>query len=403
MKISRRGFLGVTPAAAAASCRAFSGVRSAPADDDPLGVRADFPVTREGIYLDSAYITPSPVQAVEAGRAFLEAKSRRPISLSDMLAKTGEVRRQFARLIKASPEEVGFLSATSEGENIVARALELRAGDNVVVDELHYETTYVLYRQLEKSAKIELRIAPHRDGAVGVKDYEPLVDRRTRLISIAWVSHRNGFRHDTHALAELAHAHGAYLYADAIQAIGMFPVDMAVDGVDFFACGTYKWLLAGFGVAPFYVRRSVLDRIPPDRFGALHVEKELGDFRYQIYTTARKYEYATLAFEPVYQLGAGLAYLEKIGVDRIERHSVALAAEVARGLRERGFRLFTPAGNASSIVSVYVRKNPEEVRKVLDQRRIKVTIRDGQLRISPALFNNASETRQFLDISEQLS
>ena len=402
MEITRRGFL-ATQAAIAASCCAFPGVPGAPAEEDPLGVRTDFPVTREGVYLDSAYITPSPVQVVEAGRAFLDAKSRRPISLSDMLAKTDEVRRQFARLIKAGPEEVGFLSATSEGENIVAGALGLRPGDNVVVDELHYETTYVLYRQLEKSARIALRIARHRDGAVEVKDYEPLVDRRTRLISIAWVSHRNGFRHDTRALGELAHSRGAYLYADAIQAVGMFPMDMAADGVDFFTCGTYKWLLAGFGVAPFYVRRNLLDRIRPDRYGALHVEKELPDYRYEIYGTARKYEYATLAFEPVYQLGAGLAYLEKVGVDRIERHTVALAGELARGLRERGFRLFTPAGNASSIVTVFLQKSPEEVRKVLDQSRIKVTIRDGQLRISPALFNNASEISRFLEVAQQLS
>ena len=194
------------------------------------------------------------------------------------------VRAAYARLIGASADEIAFLYATSEGENIVARGLGLAAGDNVVVDELHYNTTFVLYRELERTAGIELRIVKARDGAVHVDDMARAVDRRTRLVSVAWVSHQNGFRHDLRPLADLAHAHGAYLYADAVQAVGMFPVDVAQAGVDFMAAGTYKWLLGSFGVAPFYIRKALLDRIPLDRYGALHVERELGDHRYQIYS-----------------------------------------------------------------------------------------------------------------------
>ena len=93
-----------------------------------------------------------------------------------------------------------------------------------------------------------------------------------------------------------------------------------------------------------------------DRYGALHVEKELDDHRYDIYRTAKKFDYATLPFAEVYQLGAALAYLDRVGVDRIERHTVALARELRDGLVARGFRLFTPAGNASAIVSFYVDK-----------------------------------------------
>jgi selenocysteine lyase/cysteine desulfurase len=396
MKCSRREFIDAASGTLAAGALAPIGM--SPDEDDPLGVRRDFPATKESIFLNSAYITPIPVQVVEAGRAFLEAKARRPISLGDMLAKTDEVRRQFARLVNADPEEIGFLYATTEGENVVARALQLQSGDNVVVDELHYEATYVLYKDLERTTGIQLRIARHRDGAVGVSDFEPLVDGRTRLLSVAWVSHQNGFLHDMKALADLAHAHGAYLYSDAIQAAGMFPIDVRATGVDFFAAGTYKWLLAGYGVAPFFVRRALLDRIPADRRGALQVEKDLGNYQYEIYKTARKFEWATLAFEPVYQLGAGLTYLERVGVDRIGKHAIGLAQEMRQGLAEQGFRLFTPAGNQSSIVTFFFSQDPQEVARILDGERIKVTLRplERQIRVSTALFNNRSEIRHFL-------
>ncbi|MEO7966739.1 MAG: aminotransferase class V-fold PLP-dependent enzyme, partial [Gemmatimonadaceae bacterium] len=165
-------------------------------DDDPLGVRKDFPVVQQSLYLNSAYIAPVPLQVVAIGRDFVERKSTHPIQLGEMLGRTDQVRAQFAKLVNATPDEIGFLFATSEGENIVANALDLSAGDNVVIDALHYETEFVLYTHLRDTRGVELRIAPHHDGAVSVRDFEPLIDKRTKLVSVAWVSHQNGFRHD---------------------------------------------------------------------------------------------------------------------------------------------------------------------------------------------------------------
>jgi cysteine desulfurase/selenocysteine lyase len=145
-------------------------------------------------------------------------------------------------------------------------------------------------------------------------------------------------------------------------------------------------------------RRELLERIRVDRLGALHVEKDLGDHRYQIYRTAKKFEYATLPFAEVYQLGAALAYLEQVGVDRIERHTVALAHELREGLSALGFRLFTPPGNGSSIVSVHLDRNHERAREILETSGVQVSFREkgAQLRVSPALFNTRGDIRQFL-------
>src|SRR5262249_38074804 len=148
------------------------------------------------------------------------------------------------------PEQVALLYSTSEGENIVTRSLGLKAGDNVVIDELHFTTTFVLYRQLEQELGIQLRIVPHSQGQVRLADYDAHVDRKTRLVSVAWVSNRNGYRQDIRALAALAHSRGAYLYVDAIQALGTFPTDLGAEGMDFLTSGSYKWFFGGFGVAP---------------------------------------------------------------------------------------------------------------------------------------------------------
>ena len=256
--------------------------------DDPLGVRPDFPVVEGQIYLDGAYITPSPQQAVENATAFLARKASNPVSLGEMLEETNAARRKFARLIHASESEIGMLFATSDGENIITRALDLSPGDNVVIDDLHYETTYILYQRLAESLGLEVRMARSERGAAPAEIFEPLIDERTRLVSVAWVSHQNGYRHDLESLVELAHSRGALLYADAIQGLGMLDLDVRDIGIDFFTAGTYKWLLGGYGVAPFYVREELLDTVAADRWGSLQIDEELGPHDYRLYEDGRK-------------------------------------------------------------------------------------------------------------------
>ncbi len=403
MPIDRRSF--ITNAAAFA---AFGALGDPPGmqrtgEPDPLGVRADFPIVADRTYLNSAYIAPIPRPVVEAGTAFLEAKSRRPLLVDELLATDEMVRTQFARLVNATPDAVGLLFSTAEGENVVAHGLELAAGDNVVVDELHYPTSFVLYRALEASRGIELRIVKHRDGAVTASDFEPYVDRRTRIVSVAWVSNQNGFRHDMRPIADLAHAHGAVFYTDAIQAVGMFPIDVQAAGVDAMCCGSYKWMLAGFGIAPFFIRPELNERLRIDRFGEFQIDRELPEHHDDLIKTAKRFDYSSRAFGAAHQLSAGLSYLEKTGVARIESHTVALALRLSDGLAKQGHRLFTPPGNRSSIVTMYVAKPADDVRSAFHAGHVDVTARNGQVRISPALFNTADDVDRCLDVTRRLA
>lgn len=403
MTISRRDVLSALPAMASLGPLALTG-SAAQGGGDPLGVRDDFPVAATSLFLNSAYITPTPRPVMEAGCAFANAKGTEPIVLGDMLARTEAVRAQFARLINASPDEIAFLSATSEGENVVAQSLAPGRGDNVVIDELHYESEFVLYSELARTTGVELRIARAVGGAVTVKELEPLVNARTKIVSVAWVSHQNGYRHDMRPLADLAHAHGAFFYTDGIQGVGMFPVDVRAAGVDAMCIGTYKWVLGTYGVAPFYVRREALPRLRPDRFGWRNAEREIGPTEFRIYETAKKFDYATPAFGPIYQLGAGLDYITRVGVDRIETHTVGLAHRLQRGLRTLGFDVLTPEGNRSSIVAFRVRAPEDRVTRVLADTRTSVSVRENgtQIRVSPALFNTDADIDRFLTIAEGL-
>jgi selenocysteine lyase/cysteine desulfurase len=135
----------------------------------------------------------------------------------------------------------------------------------------------------------------------------------------------------------------------------------------------------------------------------MHAGKELPDHSYEIATNAKRFDYSSRSFGDVYTLSAGLSYLEKVGVNRIEAHTVDnLARRLQDGLEKQGHRLFTPHGNRSSIVTFYTAKQPSDVRAAFQSANIEVTVRDGTVRVSPALFNNAEDIERCLATTKKL-
>ena len=248
---------------------------------------------------------------------------------------------------------------------------------------------------------------PSVNGRAGVEEFAPHVDAKTKLVSVAWVSNVNGYRHDLKALADLAHSNGALLYADAVQALGAFPVNLRDEGVDLVSSGTYKWLFGGFGIAPFFLREEHLDRIRPDRIGAFSVKQAQPGYEYELHDGARAFEYATLAFAPLYMLGAGLEYLERVGLDRIEAHTVPLAHEMRSGVADLGFEVLTPEGNRSPIVAFRPGCDMDTAREVFERHNVALTVRTNltfgvHVRAGAALFNNREDVQPFLVACEEL-
>ena len=399
-RIDRRSFLGATGLGAVAALRA-----EAPRlDDDPLGVRAEFPVTREQAYLNSAYVGPIPRPVRDAAVEEADAKMLMPTP-GNRSARADRAREKFARLFGAKTEEIALLYSTSDGENVVTAALDWKPGDNVVLDELHFQTSFVLYRELERMKGIELRITPQSEGRSRLEDFESRIDDRTRLVSVAWVSNRNGFRHDLKALSELAHSKGSLVYVDAIQALGTFETDLASSGADFLCTGAFKWLFGGFGVAPLYVREEHLDRIRPDRYGHAQIVEEFPDFRFRLHQSAKKYEYAALAYGAVFQLDAALDFLGRVGLARIEKHGLPLAQELRERIAALGYETLTPPGNPSPIVSFVHGRDRKALETELERERVMVTFREGgsQIRASVALFNNRSDVERLLAVLKALA
>jgi selenocysteine lyase/cysteine desulfurase len=123
-------------------------------------------------------------------------------------------------------------------------------------------------------------------------------------------------------LAELSHAHGAYLHVDASQSVGALRVDVKASGIDFATCGVYKWQLGPLGLAFFYVREDLLPMIESPEYGWMRVETWSDSahlVRRDLRQSARKFESATVHFQGVYELHEAMQYLHHVGMDSIEQ------------------------------------------------------------------------------------
>jgi len=263
MTVHRRQVLGGLGFAAAAVLRDLRAEAAGARVPQPMldfPRKSDFLIDPDCTYLNAAYTHPIPKVAMDAAREAAEGRSALPPRPG---AHSDTPKALFAALINARPSEIAYVSSTSAGENLVVQALDLdrRFDGNVVTDGLHFEGALLHLLELKKLG-LDVRIVqPTRDCRIDFRDLEKVVDGNTRLVEVSSASMYNGFQHDLRAISDLAHAHGALVYADIIHSAGAEPFDVKAAGVDFAACSTFKWLMGDFGTGFLYARDSLFDRI----------------------------------------------------------------------------------------------------------------------------------------------
>lgn len=412
MKLNRRSFLQSAAALAAAP----------QADRNWATVRDDFPWLQQKLWLSAADYHPLSVHSLRAAERYLAWRVYGPGEGRDRFTagQQRETKERFARLIGAKPEEIAFVSSTTEAENLVVAGLRLgQAKGNVVIDDLHYQASKFLYHMLQKEGRIELRVVRRRPGdlwSVGPAEMERAIDRNTRLVSLALVSNINGYLHDVKATSEMAHARGAVVYADIIQAAGATPVDVAAMGIDCAGCGAYKWLMGDMGFGFLYVRQDLQERvIRRSRYGVRQFTNPNGaqaDSRFDLVPGAARYEAAgSLPNCAALIAHAALGYIHALGIERIRAHAKPLTDRLQKELPRLGYAALTPPDNPTPIVSFLTpnyRKTAEKLDRafgetVIAMRRWEVTESSGRvrvvegMRISPSVYNHSQDIDRLLE------
>ncbi len=364
-------------------------------------LRRQMPVVAKWAYFDHAAVCPLPQPACDAMTAWAtEAAAEGDTVYPAWLQRISQVRAAAARLLNADLAEVALVRSTTEGINLVAEGFPWRPGDNVVTLENEFPSNqYPWLNQAHRG--VELRRVATDGHRVDLDKLRAACDARTRIVSLSWVGYAGGWRSDLTAAAEMAHAAGALLLVDAIQALGVFPLDVRAVPLDFLAADGHKWLLGPEGAGLFFIRRQHLDLLRPVGVGWNSVARPMDyahiELKYK--PTAARFEGGSCNVAGLLGLGASLELLEGIGAEHIAARVLEITDLACDRLRSLGARIESDrrGDHRSGIVLFEMPgQDPTEVRNRCLGQHVALGCRAGRLRISPHAYASADDVERLL-------
>jgi cysteine desulfurase/selenocysteine lyase len=379
-------------------------------------VRKDFPILERElaggwplVYLDSANTSQKPQVVIDAMVDHLERHNANVARAVHQLGAESTAAFEGARDIVAGfvgapdRDEVIFTKNASEALNLVANAfmwaagdLAIGPGDEVVITEMEHHSNIVPWQLLSERKGATLRWFGLTDeGRLDMSALDELINERTRIVSVAWVSNVLGTVNPLEAIIARAHQVGAVVVVDASQAVPQMPVDIAALDADFLAFTGHK-VLGPTGIGVLWGRRSLLEALPPFLGGGEMIETVTME-RSTYAGIPHKYEAGTPPIVEAVGLGVALQYLDHLGMESVRAHEEAITGYLLQGLATvGGVTILGPTttelrGGAVSFELEGV--HPHDVSQVLDSRG--VAVRAGHHCAKPAQrrFGVQSSTR----------
>jgi selenocysteine lyase/cysteine desulfurase len=219
------------------------------------------------------------------------------------------------------------------------------------------------------------------------------------------VEFATGFRHDLVALGELCRERDIFFFVDAIQGLGVFPLDVQATPIDALSADSHKWLLGPEGAGIGYVRREWVERLHPFGVGAFSVLNPLAfstiDFRLKPH--AGRFEGGALNIGGLSAMGASIELLLNAGIDAVQRRVLELTDHLCDTATSRGWSVFSSrlAGDKSGIVSLTHPALPSsEVMKRCRAAGVIVNSRADRVRVSPHAYNTAADIDRIFAATE---
>jgi selenocysteine lyase/cysteine desulfurase len=369
--------------------------------NDP-GYSEDFGPFEGRVWLNSSHQGPIPRVAADAAMRAVEMKvAPFPLVEPGLFQEVPRrLREALARLIGVNADDVILGNSTSYGLTVVARGLEWREGDEVLLVEGDFPAAIFPWLVLEAQGVRIRRITPTGRG-VTARDLRRELRPTTRVFCTTWVHSFGGHAVDAGALGAACRDNGTLFVLNASQGMGARVFDARESGADVVTSCGFKYLCGPYGTGFCWIRPDLRDAMrPPKGYWLAHLTADdlAGDFKAELRSDAgaRAFDVSgTANFFNVMTWTASVEYLLERGIDRIAAWDQHLVSLLVSGLVARGWDLVSPAEGAERTTVTVVRgRSPDDTKRAfsaLRARGIFVAMRRGNIRISPHLFNTPAD------------
>jgi cysteine desulfurase/selenocysteine lyase len=358
---------------------------SAAAVASGLDVRADFPILsrsfggRPLIYLDSGATSQKPQVVIDAQAEHLRSHNANVHRGVYALAQEADAaydaaRGRVARFVGGEPRTTIFTKNATEAINLVAYSwgrANVSAGDAVLITQMEHHANLVPWQVLCRERGAELRyLEVDERGELSLAQLDAELARGdVRVVAFAHVSNVLGTINPVAEIAARVRAAGAVSVIDGAQAVPQLPVDVEEIGADFYAWTGHK-ALGPTGIGVLHGRAELLEAMEPFLTGGDMIASV--DFQETTWNELPyKFEAGTPPIAEAVGLGAAVEYLDKLGMERVRAHELALMAYMLERLAEvPGLRVVGPpaAERRGGLASFTIEGiHPHDVAELVDR------------------------------------
>lgn len=220
----------------------------------------DKPVKR--IYVDNAATTPVSKEVLEAMMPCFTDLWGNPSSLHEDGQRAKELlvaaRASIAASLGCDSAELYFTSCGSESDNwaIKGAAYAAKNRKKIVTSKIEHHAVLHTCEALAKDGFEVVYVGVDEKGIVNLDELRAVVDENTALVSVMMANNEIGTVQPIKEISEIAHANGALMFTDAVQALGNIPVDVKDLGVDMLSFSGHK-IHAPKGIGGLYIKKGV--------------------------------------------------------------------------------------------------------------------------------------------------
>lgn len=320
-------------------------------------IREDFPILSRKVhdkllvYLDNAATTQKPLCVLDAMRdEYLNENANVHRGVHYLSVQATELHEQARETVRRflnakSTSEIVFTRGTTEGLNLIASTFTeamMEPGDEVIVSTMEHHSNIVPWQLAARRKGIRLRVIPMSDnGILDMEAYKSLFNEKTKIVSVAHVSNVLGTVNPVEDIVRMAHDNGVPCVVDGAQSAPHMKVDVQKLGCDFYVCSGHK-MYGPTGIGVLYGKEEWLDRLPPYQGGGEMIDHVSFD-KTTFEKPPLKFEAGTPDYIASHGLAVAIDYMERLGMDNIERHERKLTAYALQRLSAiDGMRVYGP-------------------------------------------------------------
>jgi selenocysteine lyase/cysteine desulfurase len=323
-------------------------------------------------------------------------------AVSGWVERTEETRRSLAKLLNCDPFDLALLKNTSEGLGVVAEGFPWREGDNVVLASEEYPSNQYPWMNLAHRG-VTVRKVASRGSRIAIDDLRDAMNQNTKVLALSSVEYSGGFRNDLNAIGQLCKDRGVALCVDAIQSLGVMPLDLQKTPIDFLASGGHKWLIGPQGTGFLFVRSDWLDRMRVAMVGwsSVTAGHDYSRVDFTLKPDARRFESGTLNFGGLAALGESVRLLLEIGQPAVQNRIRELTDHLCERVQRIGWIVFSSRTSDDWSGIVILEKPGVDYRALAAQAKaagVIVAVRSGRLRASPHVYNTVDELDRLIDL-----